>query len=58
MTVQNAAVCRKCRDLMNLHSVQEVGGPGDKGYFVYVFKCECGRFAAEEVLDCRVRQAA
>ncbi len=58
MAFQNTAVCRKCHDLMNLHSIQEVGGPGDKDYFVFVFECECGRFAAEELSKCGDREAA
>ncbi len=44
-----AFVCGKCRDLMDFHSIQRVGGPDEKTHYVCVFKCDCGRFAAEEV---------
>jgi hypothetical protein len=54
-----ASVCQKCRDLMDLNSIQRVGGPDGKTHYVCVFECECGRFAAEEVLNpIEIRQAA
>jgi hypothetical protein len=57
MTV-NQPVCRKCHIAMSLHSIQEAEGPHGKGYDVFVFRCECGRLAAEEIVNCQNQDAA
>jgi hypothetical protein len=43
---------------MSLDSIQVADGPDGKGCDVFVFKCECGRLAAEEIVTCQTREAA